>query len=61
VSEALRNEIAWMYEVPHGKTSVVYNGASPHRFDYFLDSGRVKRQSQREAASGRTSERSWTV
>jgi glycosyltransferase involved in cell wall biosynthesis len=44
VSRVLRDEIAWMYEVPLGKTSVIYNGASPHRFDHFVDPGSIKRQ-----------------
>ena len=44
VSRALRDEIAWMYEVPHWKTSVVYNGAHPHRFDNPADPGSIKKQ-----------------
>jgi hypothetical protein len=33
VSQATKDEITWMCEVPHWKTSVVYNGVSPQRFD----------------------------
>jgi glycosyltransferase involved in cell wall biosynthesis len=44
VSQATRDEIAWMYEVPRGKTSVVYNGVSPQRFDQPTDPGADKRR-----------------
>jgi len=44
VSHATRDEIAWMYEVPRGKTSVVYNGVSPQRFDQPTDPGADKRR-----------------
>jgi glycosyltransferase involved in cell wall biosynthesis len=37
VSQATKDEISWMYEVPNGKTSVVYNGVSPSRFDQPTD------------------------
>ena len=39
VSQATKDEITWMYEVPRGKTTVVYNGVSPQRFDRPTDSG----------------------
>jgi|GEM_PF-76141 len=42
VSHATRKEIAWMYEVPEWKTSVVYNGVSPHRFGGGGDAGALK-------------------
>jgi len=44
VSQAAKDEIAWMYEVPHWKTSVVYNGVSPQRFDQPTDVGADKRR-----------------
>ena len=43
VSQATKDEISWMYEVPPGKTSVVYNGVSPQRFDQPTDPGADKR------------------
>jgi len=44
VSQATKDEIAWMYEVPHEKTSVVYNGVSPQRFEQPTDVGADKRR-----------------
>lgn len=32
VSNALKEEILWMYEVPEWKVSVIFNGVSSHRF-----------------------------
>jgi len=42
VSKATKNEILWMYEVPEWKTSVIYNGVEPHRFEVTVDPGEVK-------------------
>ena len=44
VSQATKDEITWMYEVPPWKTSVVYNGVSPQRFDQPTDPGADKRR-----------------
>jgi glycosyltransferase involved in cell wall biosynthesis len=44
VSQATKDEITWMYEVPGSKTSVVYNGVSPERFDQPTDPGADKRR-----------------
>jgi hypothetical protein len=44
VSGATKKEIMWMYEVPDWKTSVIYNGVSPQRFDQMTDPGEDKRQ-----------------
>jgi glycosyltransferase involved in cell wall biosynthesis len=44
VSQAAKDEITWMYEVPQGKTSVVYNGVSPQRFAQATDVGADKRR-----------------
>jgi glycosyltransferase involved in cell wall biosynthesis/uncharacterized protein YqgV (UPF0045/DUF77 family) len=43
VSQATKNELMWMYEVPHEKISVVYNGVNPSRFDLATDPGEDKR------------------
>jgi len=44
VSQATKDEITWMYEVPRWKTSVVYNGVSPQRFDQPTNPGVDKRR-----------------
>jgi glycogen synthase len=44
VSQATKDELAWMYEVPPSKVHVVYNGVSAHRFDRAVDVGAVKTQ-----------------
>ncbi len=43
VSNATKNEIMWMYEVPESKTVVVYNGVSSGRFDVEVDVGSTRR------------------
>jgi len=42
VSQATRNEIAWMYQVPDAKSVVVHNGVTPHRFDVPVDATQAK-------------------
>jgi glycosyltransferase involved in cell wall biosynthesis len=42
VSNALRGELVWMYELPADKIRVVYNGVSPHKWARWLDPGAVK-------------------
>lgn len=44
VSQALRNEIMWMYELPEWKVSVAYNGVNLHQFDGWLAPDGVKGQ-----------------
>jgi len=44
VSNHLRDEITWMYEVPHWKISTVYNGVNPRNYDGMVDPGEVKRR-----------------
>src|SRR5205823_6505377 len=44
VSGLLRDEISWLYQVPHQKTHVIYNGVNASAFDYSVDSGEVKRR-----------------
>lgn len=42
VSQALRNEIMWMYELPDWKVSVAYNAVNLHHFDGWLSPDGVK-------------------
>lgn len=44
VSHRLRDEIAWLYQVPRDKTAVIYNGVNASVFDYPVDPGEVKRR-----------------
>jgi len=44
VSNALRSETTWMYEVPDWKISTVYNGVNVHNYDGWIDPAEVKRQ-----------------
>jgi glycosyltransferase involved in cell wall biosynthesis len=46
VSNQLKDEIRWLYQVPEHKASVVYNGVNAHAFDYDVDPGEVKRRYQ---------------
>src|SRR5438034_1644292 len=43
VSDHLRNEIMWMYEVPHWKLATIYNGVSVRNYDESVEPGEVKR------------------
>ena len=42
VSQALRNEIMWMYELPDWKVSVAYNAVNLHHFDGWVAPDGVK-------------------
>jgi glycosyltransferase involved in cell wall biosynthesis len=42
VSQSLKNEIMWMYEVPGWKVSVIYNGVNLHHFDGWVNPGWIK-------------------
>jgi glycosyltransferase involved in cell wall biosynthesis len=42
VSNQLRNEIRWLYQVPEHKTAMIYNGVNSQVFDYDVDAGMVK-------------------
>jgi glycosyltransferase involved in cell wall biosynthesis len=42
VSNQLRDEIRWLYQLPEHKTSVIYNGVNSQVFDYDIDPGQVK-------------------
>jgi glycogen synthase len=44
VSRALQREVEWMYEVPEGKISVVYNGVNVRNFDGWIEPATVKRR-----------------
>jgi len=44
VSHATKQETISMYQVPDWKTSVIYNGVNPRRFDAHIDLGRTKQQ-----------------
>ena len=44
VSNALKNEIKWMYNVPDWKVSVIYNGVNCKYFDVKIDPGNVKKR-----------------
>ena len=44
VSNNLKNEIEWMYNVPEWKTKVIYNGISVHNFDGWIDPGEIKKK-----------------
>jgi glycosyltransferase involved in cell wall biosynthesis len=43
VSGALKNEIAWMYNLPDWKVNVIYNGVSPANYDGWIDPAGVRR------------------
>ena len=42
VSQSLRHEVMWMYEVPDWKVTPIYNGVDLHHFEGYLDPGGVK-------------------
>jgi glycosyltransferase involved in cell wall biosynthesis len=42
VSQALKGELSWIYQLPDWKTTVVYNGVSFRNFDGYVDQGKVK-------------------
>ena len=44
VSNALKNEAMWLYNIPEAKTDVVYNGVSCSDFNSWIDPGGVRRQ-----------------
>jgi len=44
VSNAVRSEIAWMYEVPAWKISVINNGVTPARFERHVDGAATRRR-----------------
>ena len=44
VSHRLKEEVNWLYEVPHDKIQMIYNGVNSRVFDYEVDAGEVKRR-----------------
>ena len=44
VSNQLKNEVQWLYQLPEHKTRVIYNGVNAHAFDYAVDPGDTKRK-----------------
>ncbi|HXG11564.1 MAG TPA: glycosyltransferase family 4 protein [Gemmataceae bacterium] len=44
VSNQLKEEVKWLYQVPEHKTRMVYNGVNSRAFDYPIDPGAVKRR-----------------
>jgi glycosyltransferase involved in cell wall biosynthesis len=44
VSNALKGELMWMYNVPDWKCWAIYNGVPVHKFDGYIDPGGVKRR-----------------
>lgn len=44
VSNYLKGELRWIYNLPEEKTSVIYNGCPVRQFDGWLDPGAVKRR-----------------
>jgi glycosyltransferase involved in cell wall biosynthesis len=44
VSNQLKDEIRWLYQLPEHKTKVIYNGVNSAAFDHSVDAGAIKRQ-----------------
>ena len=44
VSNQLRDEVRWLYQLPEQKTRVIYNGVNAQAFDHELDPGSIKKQ-----------------
>ena len=44
VSNALKDEVMWMYNLPDSKVQSIHNGVNFHDFDYWCDSGEVKQR-----------------
>ncbi len=42
VSQATKDEVVWMYEVPEDKINVINNGVNWKRFDIYIDQGEEK-------------------
>ncbi len=46
VSNQLKDEIRWLYNLPEHKTRMIYNGVNSETFDYDVDAGDIKRRYQ---------------
>ncbi len=44
VSNALKNEVLWMYNLPSQKVTTIYNGVNYRDYDGWIDAGAVRRQ-----------------
>jgi glycosyltransferase involved in cell wall biosynthesis len=44
VSNQLKEEIKWLYQLPDSKTRMIYNGVNAETFDYEVDAGEIKRK-----------------
>ncbi len=44
VSNQLKAEIRWLYNLPDDKTHMIYNGVNSSPFDYDVDAGEIKRK-----------------
>jgi glycosyltransferase involved in cell wall biosynthesis len=44
VSNQLKDEIKWLYQLPEHKTCMIYNGVNSQAFDYEVDPGEIKRK-----------------
>jgi glycosyltransferase involved in cell wall biosynthesis len=44
VSNQLKEEIKWLYQLPDSKTKMIYNGVNARSFDYDADAGEIKRR-----------------
>jgi glycogen synthase len=44
VSNQLRDEVKWLYQLPDHKTKTIYNGVNARQFDHDLDAGTIKKQ-----------------
>jgi len=44
VSNQLKDEIRWLYNLPEHKTKMIYNGVNSETFDYDVDAGEIKRR-----------------
>ncbi|MCD1293570.1 glycosyltransferase family 1 protein [Methanocella sp. CWC-04] len=42
VSNTLKNEVMWLYNIPDEKTDIVNNGVFPEKYDAMIDQGEVK-------------------
>ncbi len=42
VSQSLKQELMWMYNLPDWKCAVIYNGVSVHRYDGYINAADVK-------------------
>jgi glycosyltransferase involved in cell wall biosynthesis len=44
VSNQLKEEVKWLYQLPDSKVRMIYNGVNARAFDYEVDPGEVKRR-----------------